>query len=205
MIKNYFLFVFLLLFCQVFSQEIYLNTGKNFTQYGYKNSLMQSDPNLHSGTGNFYEIGIAKPFTNEHLLYSVGLSLNDFNAVGSTTANSYRWDTQYLGVCGKLNYSFFPRNNGLNFLLDLGFNGSTIIYGKQEIDGAYYDLVHQKEFAGLWLGTSIGIQTKYKIESFGFLSLGYDFCQNISVSNTTKEKLSFSTQQIQLGFHFPIN
>lgn len=209
MIKNYFLLVFLMVSCQLFSQEIYLNTGKNFTKYNYKNALGQTISNIQSGTGNYYEVGVAIPFTNKHFIYSAGLSLNDYNAIGGNSAISYRWNTKYLGIKGGLGYSFFPNeyNGGqnLNLVLNMGLTGASIIYGKQEIDGVYYDLVHNEEFSGVVLEPSLGFQIKYSIPSFGFLSLGYDFSHSMNVSNRSEEKLSFSTHQIGLGFHFPIN
>ncbi len=205
MIKNYFLLIFIVGSCQVFSQEIYLNAGKNYTKYIYTNALPQSSSKLQSGTGNSYEVGIIKPDENEHFSYGLGISLNEYNAIGGTSASSYRWDTQYLGAAAKIYYSFLPDSKNIDFLLNCGLNGSTIIYGKQQIDGTYYDLVYQKEFSGIWIGASAAVQLKYQIESFGYLSLDYSVIQNLNVSNTTKEKLSFSTQQIALGFHFPIN
>ena len=209
MIKNYFLLIFLIVSCQVFSQEIYLNIGKNFTKYEYKDSYGKSNPNLQSGTGNFYEVGVAIPFTNQHFIYSAGLSLNDYNAIGGNSASSYRWDTKYLGLKGGLAYSLLPIDDNpdrkLNFVLNGGVGIMSIIYGKQEIDGVYYDLVHNEEFSGVVLEPSIGFQVKYSIPSFGFLSLGYDFCHSMNVSNRSEEKLSFNTHQIGLGLHFPLN
>jgi hypothetical protein len=205
MIKNYFLFAIFLFSSKGFSQEIYVKTGKNFTKYNYTNELLQSSSNLQSGSGNSYELGFTNPLLEDNISYSVSLFLDGYNAIGGSTANSYSWDTQYIGVLGKLEYSFFPDNNFVDFLLNCGVDASTIIYGKQEINGSYYDLVHQKEFSGIWVGFPIGAQAKFEIQSFGYLSLGYNFSQNFNLSNNTKEKLSFSTQQIQLGFHFPIN
>ena len=209
MIKNYFLLLFLIVSCQLFAQEVYLNIGKNFTKYEYRNSYEQSNSQLQGGTGNYYEVGVAMPFTNKHFIYSAGLSLNEYNAIGVNSANSYRWDTKYLGLKGGLAYSFFPNeykpDQNLNFILNAGLKAESIIYGKQEINGVYYDLVYNKEFSGLIVEPSIGFQLKYFISSFGFLSLNYNYCQSISVSNGSEEKLSFSTNQIGLGFHFPIN
>ena len=206
MMKNYLLFVILITSCQLFSQEIFLNTGKNFTKYDYKNGFGQSDPDLQSGTGNFYEIGFNKPILNKHLLYSYGLSLTEYNALGGNVANSYSWETKYLGVKAGLAFSLFPMDDfhKLNFLLQAGILGETIIYGKQKIDGAYYDLVHQKEFTGLVVESSIGFQVKYRVPSLGFLSIGYNYGQTLNISNSTTEKISFMTHQLQLGVNFPI-
>lgn len=207
--KKYFLLFIIMLSSQLFSQQLYLKVGKNFTKYEYKDSNGQTNSNLKSGQGNFYELGVAIPFTNEHFNYSASLSLNEYNATGGNTANSYRWDTQYLGIKGGLEYSFFPENysNSQNFDLTLnaGLLGQTIVYGKQEIDGAHYDLVRNKEFSGVFLGSSLGCQVKYAIPSFGFISLSYNYQYCVNVSNNSPEKVSFRTHQLGLGFHFPLN
>jgi hypothetical protein len=209
MIKNYLLLLVLILSSQVFSQEIYLKAGKNFTNYDYKNSNGVSNPNLKSGSGNSYELGYSHGFTDQNFIYSLGLSLNDYNAVGGNSANSYRWDTKYLGVKAGLAYSLSPdryySDHKFDFLLNVGFLGQSIIYGKQQIDGVYYDLVHEEEFSGIVLESSIGCQVKYFIPSFGYLSLGYNLGHGINVSNSSEQKLAFTTHQIGLGFHFPLN
>lgn len=208
MMKNYFLFTILIVTCQVFSQEVYLNTGKNFTKYIYKTPLGQSNLSIQSGAGSFYEIGVTKPIIYKNLFYSFGLSFDEYNAIGGNSANSYRWDTKYLGIQGGLSYSFFPytlnSKDDLDFLIGIRLNAATIIYGKQEVDGVYYDLINQKEFSGIVLQPSIGFQLKYRIPSFGFLSIGYSFGKSLNISNTTEEILSFNTNQIGLGFHFII-
>lgn len=209
MTKNYFLLTFLLATTITFSQEVYFATGKNYTKYLYKDANLQSNPNIQSGTGNFYEVGFVKPLVNKNILYSFGISLNDYNAIGGNTANSYRWDTQYLGVHGGLLYNFYSfaanSKNKIDFLVKARLNASTIIYGKQEINGIYYDLINEKEFSGIVLEPSVGLMGKYAIPSFGALSLGYNFCRSINVSNSSEEKISFSTNQLQLGVHFNIN
>lgn len=209
MTKNYFLLTFLLATTITFSQEVYFASGKNYTKYVYKDANLQSNSNLQSGTGNFYEVAFVKPLVNKNILYSFGISLNDYNAIGGNTANSYSWDTQYFGVHGGLLYNFYSftanSKNKIDFLVKARLNASTIIYGKQEINGIYYDLINEKEFSGIVLEPSVGLMGKYAIPSFGALSLGYNFCRSINVSNSSEEKISFSTNQLQLGVHFNIN
>lgn len=204
MIKNYFLFLCFLMTSSVFSQEIYFNTGKNYTKFIYKDANFQTNPNLQSGSGNFYEIGFTDLLATKKIFYSVGLSLNDYNALGGNSANSYRWDTQYLGIETGILYQFFSYKN-VDFLVKAGINVSSMIYGKQEVNWIYYDLKHQKEFSGILMGSSLGAKIKYCIPSFGALSLGYNFGQTINLTNSSKEKLSFNTNQLELGIHFNIN
>ena len=185
------------------AQEIYFSTGKNFTNYAYKSSSDSSN-NLHAGIGSFYEMGYVIPLSYEKLNYAVGLSLNEYNAIGGDTADTYAWNTEYMGIQNTLFYSFF-KNDGFDVAAKVELGIATLLYGKQEINGTFYDLSSQKEFSGLLLQPGLGFQTKYNISGSGYLSLGYNFSKSFNLSNSTDEKLSFNTHQIQFGIHFAIN
>jgi hypothetical protein len=186
------------------SQEIYFSTGKNFTTYDYKNSTGASNPNLKNGTGNFYEVGYIQPFENDKFSYSLGLALNEYNNSGGNSVNSYSWETQYLGLQGGLTYSIVDRGN-FDILPKLGLNMATLVSGKQSINGAYYDLTKEKEFSGLLVTPSLGVQIKYNLSADGFISLGYNYCFGLNPTNATDQKLSFSTNQLQFGVHYAFN
>ena len=185
------------------SQEVYFSAGKNFTTYDYKNSSGASNPNLKSGTGNFFELGFIKPLKNEKFAYSIGLALNEYNNVGGNSVNSYTWNTQYLGAQGGFTYSILDRGD-FDILPKFGLNMGTIISGKQTINGTYYDLTKEKEFTGLLITPSLGVQVKYNLSAYGFISLGYSFCKGFNLSNSTDQKLSFNTNQLQFGVHYAI-
>lgn len=187
----------------VHSQEVYFSAGKNFTTYDYKNSSGASNPNLKSDTGNFFELGFIKPLKNEKFAYSLGLALNEYNNVGGNSVNSYSWNTQYLGAQGGFTYSILDRKD-FDILPKFGLNMGTIISGKQTINGTYYDLTKEKEFSGLLITPSLGIQVKYNLSASGFISLGYSYCKGFNLSNSTDQKLSFNTNQLQFGVHYAI-
>jgi hypothetical protein len=187
----------------VHSQEVYFSAGKNFTTYDYKNSSGASNPNLKSGTGNFFELGYIKPLQNEKFAYSVGLALNEYNNVGGNSVNSYTWNTQYLGAQGGFTYSILDRGD-FDILPKFGLNMGTIISGKQTINGTYNDLTQEKEFSGLLVTPSLGVQVKYNLSASGFISLGYSYCKGFNLSNSTDQKLSFNTNQLQFGVHYAI-
>ncbi len=201
------IFLLIIMICSIdsmFSQEVYFYTGKNFTTYDYKASSGASSPNLKSATGSFYELGISNPFANEQFSYSLAVALNEYNCVGGNSANSYSWNTEYLGVQGGLSYSILPRSN-FDILPKFGLNMATLISGQQNIDGTYYDLTKEKEFSGLVLTPSLGVQLKYNLSDYGFISLGYSYCKGLNINNSTDQKLSFSTNQLQFGIHYAIN
>ena len=200
-------FYLIAMFCSlgnIQAQEVYFFTGKNFTTYDYKDPTGASNPNLKSGTGNFYELGYIQSFENDLFSYSLGLALNEYNIVGSNSANSYSWNTEYLSFQGKFYYSLFYKKD-FDILPIFGFNMGTIISGKQDINGTYFDLTKEKEFSGLLITPSLGVQVKYNLSSYGYVSLGYSYCKGFNISNTTEQKLSFNTNQLQFGVHYSFN
>lgn len=194
------LFVIVCSFQKIHSQGIYLQLGKNFTSYDYK-SGNDSNPNLQSGSGNFYETGYMMALADEKLKYAIGLSLNEYNAIGGDSVNSYSWNTEYLGIENTLGYSFV-NTNGFDVAVKGGLGISTLIYGKQNLNGQYLNLSSQKEFSGLWLSPKLGLQVGYNVDNDIFLSFGYNYSKGFNVTNSTDEKLSFNTNQIQFGIHF---
>jgi hypothetical protein len=184
----------------VHAQEIYLQTGKNFTNYDYK-SDNDSAPSLQAGSGNFYEIGYIMTLNNEKLKYAIGLGLNEYNAIGGSVVNSYSWYTQYLGIQNTFSVAFV-KAKGFEGAAHAGLGMSTLIYGKQNLNGQYLDLASQKEFSGFWVAPRLGIQASYNIDNDIFLSLGYGYAKSFNLTNSTPEKLSFNTSQIQFGVHF---
>jgi hypothetical protein len=192
--------VFVFSFIEMHSQEIYLETGKNFTNYTYK-SDNGSTPSLQAGTGNFYEIGYQMNLKNEKLKYAIGLSLNEYNAIGGNQVSSYSWNTQYMGVQNTLSLAIF-KASGFEGSVNAGLGIATLIYGKQNINGQYLDLTSQKEFSGLWIAPKLGLTASYNVNNDIYLSLGYGYSKNFNLTNSTPEKLSFNTNQIQFGVHF---
>jgi len=182
------------------AQEIYLQTGKNFTNYDYKSDT-NAAPGLQAGSGNFYEIGYVMTLNNEKLKYAVGLGLNEYNAVGGSLVNSYSWNTQYLGVQNTFSIAFVKKR-GFEASAHGGLGISTLIYGKQNINGQYLDLSSQKEFSGIWIAPKLGLTASYNVDNDIYLSLGYAYSKSFNLSNSTDEKLSFNNSQIQFGVHF---
>ena len=204
MMKNYLRIAFLITSFQLFSQEAYFLAGSNFTKYVFKSSGGTIATQLQSGTGSTYEMGYSIPFKNQESYYSIGITLNDYNALAGSQSESYRWDTKYIGIQNALSYNFSVSNN-LQFSAKGGVNLSTIIYGKQNINGAVYDLTGQNEFSGIFISPFVGVQTRYKLNDLGYLSLGYAVSKSWNSFNNSEEKLSFNTNQILFGIHFNIN
>jgi len=191
-------------FMNSYSQEVYFLTGSNFTKYNFSSGQGSMATSLDSGTGTSYEMGYTRPLKNNRFSHTIGVNLNEYNAVAGSLANSYKWDTKYLGVNNSLDFSI-PLTTNFKLFLKAGLNLSTIIYGKQEINGAIYDLKSQDEFSGLTFVPYTGIHLKYKLNDFGYLSFGYGYSRSLILFNISQEKLTTSTNQILFGIHFNIN
>ena len=202
--KRILLIIALLSLTYAQSQELYFLTGSNFTKYEFASNAPTMSMPLQSGTGMTYEIGYVRPLPEKGFSYLFAVTLNNQNALAGTAATTYEWSTKYLGGQSALQYSYT-----ITPLLSVsargGVNVSTIIYGKQNLDGAILDLVHQKEFKGLWLSPFMGVQTNFNLSQSNYLSLGYGYSGGMNLSNNLDERLSFITQQIQFGIHFNVN
>lgn len=204
MIKNYVLLIMLMVSFKLFSQEAYFLTGSTFTKYSFKSSEGAMITALQSGTGASYEMGYCVPLKNQKICYEIGISLNDHNALAGSPASSYQWETKYVGLENAVRFNFAVSNT-----IQLVFNGgiqlSTIIYGKQTVNGVVYDLLGQDEFSGVLFSPFVGGSTCYQLNDIGFLSVGYRFSTSSNPFNGSPDKLSFHTGQLQFGIHFNIN
>ena len=204
MLKKSLLFQLLFSGCYLQAQEVFFTGGGNFTKYDYKNSSGVSNPNLRSGDGSFYQLGMAFNLGSDELSYAVSLVYNQLNAVGGSSTSNYAWNTNYVGIQNELNYILYQNYDYFKVKTKLGCATSTIIKGEQYINNVMYDITKNEEFKGLLLQPNIGIDFYYSINRGMEISLGYEYSKAFNVSNTSAEKLSFTNNQIHLGLHFPI-
>lgn len=194
------LIVVFISFTKGYSQEIYFQTGKNFTSYDYKNSSPTNNTKFQMGMGSTYEVGYTKKFEKIYS-YNVGLTLNEYNASAGASSYNYNWNAQYVGIQNNFQLRFLK----LKYIesdIRAGINMSTIFYGQQVINGVSYDLTKEKDFSGLLFQPLLGVQVKFKIAGPGYLTLGYNRTISYNLTNNSAEKLSFQTNQLLFGIHF---
>lgn len=187
-----------------YSQEVYFLTGSNFTKYNFSSEQVLIATPLESGTGVSYEIGYTHPLKNNRFSHTIGVNLNEFNVLAGSLVNSYKWNTKYIGINNSLDFSI-PISTNFNLFFKGGLNLSTIVYGKQSINGAVYDLKSESEFSGLTFIPFSGVHLKYKVNDIGYLSFGYSLSKSVIFFNKSQESLTTATNQILFGFHFNIN
>ncbi len=187
-----------------FGQEMYFQSGTNFNSYDFKSAAGPLSVPLQEKTGTTYEFGYKMPFRSSKFFYSIGLSLNEYNAISGSVASNYTWNTTYIGLQNTFSRSII-KSKKVHLDGTIGLGLSTIIYGKQQINNLVVDIKKADEFSGIFLTPTVGIQTKYKIKDIGFLSLGYTISKAVNPFNTSQNKLSFNTKQLLFGIHFNVN
>jgi hypothetical protein len=192
------------------AQEIYFLTGKNYTTYKVHYNGPETVNSLSKkGSGDSYEIGVAFPIKVQRLAfdnnldYTVGLTLNQYNAQAGDETRNYEWATEYIGLKNTLVYSFI-KSNHLDLAVKGGFNVSTILNGSQKINNSRLELTNQKDFNGIIISPLVGLQAKCNLSEYGYLSLGYNYSRSISLTNDTDKKLSFLTHQVVFGISFEL-
>lgn len=196
----------------IFSQELFFSKGENNTRYDYTNSLGQSNPNIHSSVGNFYELGLVFGFDKStsvlenKFVYDLSLTLNQFNAKGGDYNNTYSWKTNYLGFQNAVSYLLYG-SDVFSFRFKGGLTTSTIVSGEQNKNNTYYTLKDSEfkdQFKGLVLGPLVGISIRYQVTPVFGLGAGYNYSRSYNVTTNNSEKLVFQTNQLQFGVYIKI-
>lgn len=206
---NLLLLLFISIGTVVNAQDVYFFTGKNYTTYDLKNQGESVNNFTKKGEGSSYEIGFSLPISVTRLVfdnplnYSVGLTLNQYNAEAGNATNSYDWKTEYIGIQNSINYSVI-KSNHVDLAIKGGLNFSTMISGNQKINNSKYNLFEYKEFTGVVFTPSLGLRAKCNLSEYGYLSLGYNYSSSFNLSNETQKKLTFRTHQVLFGIHFEL-
>lgn len=187
----------------VFSQEVYFKAGKNHTKYQYSTKEGVENTLFETDLGSVYELGYSFPFKRlKGFSYDVALTLNEFNAVVGVSQSNLKWKTEYAGIQNAISFTVLKVNR---FALDVktGFNLSTIVYGKEEVNGVVFDLKDLDGFKGVIIQPIFALEANFYASKHGYLSLGYSYSNSMSTVKYP-EKFSFETNQVVFGIHLPI-
>jgi hypothetical protein len=190
--KKYILFGFMLIATSLSAQNVFFETGMNFTSYAYADNDGNSNDNIEPGTGVYVRAGLGS--IGYRSSFSYGISLNQFNATGGNGFDLYDWKVTHLGAFAQWNRYF---NDDETFGFSAAFEFSTMVSGKQVLGESSYKLSEYDEFKGLWASPRFGLNYQVVSTNSVLLELGYNFQIGYKIvgSKTTTEKLSFNTHQ----------
>ena len=178
-----FLTILILLFgMQTFSQEISFSAGSNNTEF----TLDDNDSFEANGIGSHFEITYATPIFKKlkRISYSLGMNLNEYNAMTGDLNNLYEWQTTHLGVKNGLNFRFLNIFDLFSLNGYAAINLSHILNGNQKINSQVFDISNHPEFKGLTLWSELGVSAKFNFNEDVKLSFGYSISEDYSFSST---------------------
>ncbi len=191
-------FVLLFALTTVNAQDYQLSTGYNYTQYKFNNS-QQETQEYDRGEGTFYQLAYENNLANkDYLFYQVALSTNSFNGLGSLQGNALSWNTRYVGLSGGVVFKIPVKT--VTFRLQANAGAHCMVYGKQYIGGALFDLKDAEEFDGMQLmvGGSIGLEKQLTPNIA--IHTGYGLSTSaLSTNNNSTANLQLTTRQLSFG------
>jgi hypothetical protein len=224
-IKSLLFFVlFVSLIPTAHAQQIKLTQGIAITEFNYQNEQGQNLQGLNSGSGLSFALAIHKsslvdsakykldqtPFaiylgqnpTVAKLLslinYDLGIQLTQLNAVGDIQNNAFSYQTDYLGLHGKLGVRIpLPWKFSLNLQGIASVN--KIVHGNQWLMNRYVDLTEDAQFAQVKMIAGYGaeFEKRFSDKLAGFFS--YQQTQTMNSNPVGQSTLHFKPTIFSVG------
>lgn len=194
---------FLLIGVQVYSQKIFIETGKTASSFEYIDSNGVSLKNLQPTTNNYLGIGFKKQIFTQNLDLQCSLTYNSYGAKASDTAiNKYfEWNTDYLGINIGLDYNLFKINKFIFYLKALT-SMEFIVQGNQKINNSIYNIVGVEEFDNPAIFFKGGTGISYPINEKSAIYFQYVYGKSLALkdnSNSSSAELKINSNMIGIG------
>jgi hypothetical protein len=216
--------LFALISIQAQAQQFKLNQGIAITEFNYQNEQGQNVRGLKSGSGLAISLAFHKaslvdsakykldqtPFaiylgqnpTVAKLLslinYDLGLQFTQLNAVGDIQNNAFSYQTDFIGLHGKLGVRIpLPWKFSLNLQGIASVN--KIVHGNQLLMNHYVDLTEDAQFAQIKIMAGYGaeFEKRFSDKLVGFFS--YQQTQTLNSNPVGQSTLHFKPTLFSVG------
>ena len=224
-LRGLFVCLFLvLIFAQSQAQQFKLTQGIAITEFNYQNEQGQNVQGLKSGSGLAFALAFHKaslvdsakykldqtPFAiylgqNPKIAkllslinYDLGLQFTQLNAVGDIQNNAFSYQTDYIGLHGKLGIRIpLPWKFSLNLQGIASVN--KIVHGNQLLMNRYVDLTEDAQFAQIKIMAGYGaeFEKRFSDKLVGFFS--YQQTQTLNSNPVGQSTLHFKPTVFSVG------
>ena len=206
------------------AQQFKLTQGIAITQFNYQNEQGQNVQGLKSGSGLAFGLAFHKASlvdsakykleqtplsitlgqnpTLARLLsklnYDLGLQFSQLNAVGDIQNNAFSYQTDYIGLHGKLGFRIsLPYKFSINLQGIVSVN--KIVHGNQLIMNRYVDLTEDAQFSPFKIMAGYGaeFERKFSDKLAGFFS--YQQTQTLNSNPVGQSTLHFKPTIFSVG------
>lgn len=166
----------------LYAQEVSFTAGLNNTEF----TIDDNDNFKANGIGSSFEIEFSKPILKKlnRINYSIGINLNEYNAMSGDINNLYDWQTNHIGIKNGVKVRLLNVLDLFDINVLGSLNLSHILNGYQKINSQVFDISDHPEFKGLTLWTDLGINAKFNFNEDVMLSVGYSISEDYSFTST---------------------
>ena len=195
-----FLFFFLLSL-PAYSQSYQLSVGSNLTNYLFVNSASTNPANMRAATGMHLSLHREAAISND-FFYDLGISYNQFNAVGDVQNIPMRYDTDFIGLGAGIG-PHIKLGKTTSLVVKGRVSAVKMINGNQLLLNRYIDLAEDDQFNSIrtMYGLSLDLRKQINAQVSTFVSYQYltSYKQFIEPNRTGKSTVNFIPTTFSLG------
>ena len=195
-----FLFFFLLSL-PAYSQSYQLSVGSNLTSYLFVNSASVNPANMRSASGLHLSLNREKALSND-FYYDLGISYNQFNAVGDVQNIPMRYDTDFIGLGAGIG-PHIKLGKSLSLVVKGRVSAVKMIHGNQLLQNRYINLADDEQFNSLrsMYGLSLELRKQINAQMSTFVSYQYmtSYKQFIEPNKTGTSTVNFVPSTFSIG------
>ena len=194
------LFLFLLTL-PAYSQSYQLAVGSNLTNYLFVNSASTNPANMRAATGMHLSLHREAAISND-FFYDLGISYNQFNAVGDVQNIPMRYDTDFIGLGAGIG-PHIKLGKTLSLVVKGRVSAVKMINGNQLLLNRYIDLADDDQFNSIrtMYGLSLDLRKQINAQVSTFVSYQYmtSYKQFIEPNKTGTSTVNFIPTTFSLG------
>lgn len=195
-----FLFFFLLSL-PAYSQSYQLAVGSNLTNYLFVNSASTNPANMRAATGMHLSLHREAAISND-FFYDLGISYNQFNAVGDVQNIPMRYDTDFIGLGAGIG-PHIKLGKTLSLVVKGRVSAVKMINGNQLLLNRYINLADDDQFNSIrtMYGLSLDLRKQINAQVSTFVSYQYmtSYKQFIEPNRTGTSTVNFVPSTFSIG------
>jgi hypothetical protein len=167
-----FLFFFLLSL-PAYSQSYQFSVGSNLTSYLFVNSASVNPANMRSASGMHLSINREKAISND-FYYDLGISFNQFNAVGDVQNIPMSYATDFIGLGAGIG----PRiklGKTTSLVVKGRVSAVKMIHGNQMLLNRYINLADDEQFNSIRTMYGLSLELRKQINTQVSTFVGYQY------------------------------
>ena len=194
------LFLFLLSL-PAYSQSYQLAVGSNLTNYLFVNSASTNPANMRAASGMHLSLHREAAISND-FFYDLGISYNQFNAVGDIQNIPMRYDTDFIGLGAAIG-PHIKLGKSFSLVIKGRVSAVKMIHGNQMLLNRYINLADDDQFNSIrtMYGLSLELRKQINAQVSTFVSYQYmtSYKQFIEPNKTGTSTVNFIPTTFSLG------